>query len=70
MRKYLFTALLVSILSVSAFAAQDVVSAVAPVVKHPAVLTRTYKGLHAVGHYTGINYIGKKVGHATKWFLF
>lgn len=70
MKNILILLVLVASLSLSAFASKDLVTAVKPYAKHPAVVTRSYHGLQTVGHYTGVNYLGKKVGSVTKKILF
>lgn len=57
MRKIIALLVLVACFSISAFASKDLVSAVKPVVKHPALITRSYHGL---------KFVGKKSGHAVK----
>jgi hypothetical protein len=70
MKNILVLSILLCSLSMSAFAEKDLVTTVKPFVKHPAVVTRTYKGTKALSKltYRGAKVTGKatyKVGKTT-----
>lgn len=72
MKKVLALVILVLSFSLSSFASKDLVTAVKPYAKHPAILTRSYHGAKFVGKKA--EHVGKvvvvKTYHVTKKVLF